>query len=98
MVKDVEADLNKAIELGFVRRLRDQHHMFEVRRIIKAFIDAQWLADFDAKLAEYLDDGQQSTDSSVEVRAAGAPGGGTAVVNHGEDNAGRKNQGEGDSR
>jgi hypothetical protein len=24
-----------------------------VRRIIKAFVDAQWLADFDERLAEY---------------------------------------------
>ncbi|WP_069387490.1 DUF4194 domain-containing protein [Cellulosimicrobium cellulans] len=28
---------------------------FEVRRILKAFVDAQWLADFDARLAQYLD-------------------------------------------
>jgi hypothetical protein len=27
--------------------------MIEVRRIIKAFVDAQWLADFDQRLAEY---------------------------------------------
>jgi hypothetical protein len=27
--------------------------MFEVRRILKAFVDAQWLADFDARLASY---------------------------------------------
>jgi hypothetical protein len=27
--------------------------MIEVRRIIKAFIDAQWLADFDQRMAEY---------------------------------------------
>jgi hypothetical protein len=26
---------------------------FEVRRILKAFVDAQWLADFDARLAAY---------------------------------------------
>lgn len=28
---------------------------FEVRRILKAFVDAQWLADFDARLAQYLE-------------------------------------------
>ena len=27
--------------------------MYEVRRIIKAFVDAQWLKDFDERLAEY---------------------------------------------
>jgi len=51
----VEADLNKIVELGFVRRLRGQAHTFEVRRVLKAFVDAQWLADFDERLADYLD-------------------------------------------
>ena len=27
--------------------------MYEVRRILKAFVDAQWLAEFDARLADY---------------------------------------------
>src|SRR5438105_10155778 len=27
--------------------------VFEVRRILKAFVDAQWLADFDGRLAAY---------------------------------------------
>ena len=26
---------------------------YEVRRILKAFVDAQWLAEFDARLASY---------------------------------------------
>lgn len=52
-VDQVDATLNKIAELGFIRRLRGQGQMIEVRRIIKAFIDAQWLADFDQRLAEY---------------------------------------------
>ena len=27
--------------------------MFEVRCILKAFVDAQWLAEFDRRLTEY---------------------------------------------
>lgn len=50
---DVEADLRKVVELGFARTLRDQPHTYEVRRIIKAFVDAQWLADFESRLAQY---------------------------------------------
>jgi hypothetical protein len=30
-----------------------QPKAFEVRRILKAFVDAQWLADLDARLAAY---------------------------------------------
>ena len=53
LIDQVDATLNKIAELGFIRRLRGQGQMIEVRRIIKAFIDAQWLADFDDRLAEY---------------------------------------------
>ena len=56
LIDQVDATLNKIAELGFIRRLRGQKQMIEVRRIIKAFVDAQWLADFDERLAEY---GQQ---------------------------------------
>ncbi len=53
LIDQIDSTLNKAAELGFVRRLRGQGNMIEVRRIIKAFIDAQWLADFDERLEEY---------------------------------------------
>ena len=57
LIDNVEMHLNKVIELGFVRRLKlpttGQEAMFEVRRILKAFVDAQWLADFDQRLAVY---------------------------------------------
>ena len=53
LIDQVDAHLNKIVELGFVRRLRGQEQMFEVRRILKAFVDAQWLAEFDQRLAEY---------------------------------------------
>jgi hypothetical protein len=53
LIDQVDATLNKVAELGFVRRLRGEPPMIEVRRIIKAFIDAQWLADFDQRLAAY---------------------------------------------
>lgn len=49
----IDATLAKVAELGFVRRLRGQDQMYEVRRIIKAYIDAQWLSEFDARLAAY---------------------------------------------
>lgn len=53
LIDQVDTQLNKITELGFVRRLRSQEKMFEVRRIIKAFVNAQWLGEFDQRLAEY---------------------------------------------
>jgi hypothetical protein len=49
----VESDLAKAIELGFVRRLRGDDERVEVRRLLKSFVDAQWLDAFEQKLAAY---------------------------------------------
>lgn len=53
LIDQVDSTLNKIAELGFIRRLRGQGNMIEVRRIIKAFVDAQWLADFNERLADY---------------------------------------------
>jgi hypothetical protein len=52
----VDTYINKVVELGFLRRMKPvagQTTAFEVRRILKAFVDAQWLADFDTRLAAY---------------------------------------------
>lgn len=49
----MDTHLNKVIELGFLHRLRGQEHQFEVRRILKAFVDAQWLSDFEQRLDQY---------------------------------------------
>lgn len=53
LIDQVDTHLNRIVDLGFVRRLRGQDGHFEVQRILKAFVDAQWLADFDARLAVY---------------------------------------------
>jgi hypothetical protein len=53
LIDQVDTHLNRVAELGFVRRLRDQEQMFEVQRILKAFVDAQWLAEFDTRLTAY---------------------------------------------
>ncbi|MFP5394194.1 MAG: DUF4194 domain-containing protein [Gammaproteobacteria bacterium] len=49
----IDTHLNKVVELGFLTRLRGQDNQFEVRRILKAFVDAQWLGEFDQRLAHY---------------------------------------------
>lgn len=51
----LDTQLNKIVEMGFLRRLRSKGDQFEVRRILKAFVDAQWLGDFDRRLLAYAD-------------------------------------------
>jgi hypothetical protein len=53
LTDQIDTYLNKAAELGFLRQAKTSDQVYEVRRILKAFVDGQWLAEFDAKLAEY---------------------------------------------
>jgi hypothetical protein len=53
IVDRVDTTLKQAAELGFVRQLRGQPDQWEVRRILKAYVDAQTLSDFAGKLREY---------------------------------------------
>jgi hypothetical protein len=59
LIDQVDSTIAKVVELGFLRKLKPAAGMaqpalrYEVRRIIKAFVDAQWLADFDARLEGY---------------------------------------------
>jgi Domain of unknown function (DUF4194) len=55
LIATIDAHLNKIVDLGFLRRLGGQDDHFEVRRIIKAFIDGQWLSEFDRRLSAYHD-------------------------------------------
>lgn len=59
LIDQIETHINKIVDLGFLRRLKvgaggtAGPASYEVRRILKAFVDAQWLADFDSRLAIY---------------------------------------------
>ena len=53
LTDQIDAHINKIVELGFLRPAKNSEQVYEVRRILKAFVDGQWLADFDARLAEY---------------------------------------------
>ncbi|MEG1800033.1 MAG: hypothetical protein RR214_07595, partial [Synergistaceae bacterium] len=54
MTDKIESCMAKVEELGFLHRLKDSRN-FEVQRIIKAYVNAQWLSEFDKKLEEYRD-------------------------------------------
>ena len=53
LVEQADNTIKKAVELGFLRQLRGQTDQWEVRRIIKAYVDAQTLSDFAGKLRQY---------------------------------------------
>jgi hypothetical protein len=59
LIDQVDATITKVVDLGFLRRLKpaagsaQDRGTYEVRRILKAFVDAQWLAEFDARMEVY---------------------------------------------
>jgi len=72
LIDQVDSHINKVIELGFLRKMKSNTKesskisQYEVKRIIRAYIDAQWLSEFDSKLAEYARvlSGEPATDTS----------------------------------
>lgn len=60
----IQGDINKVIQLGFLRRLRGQTDRYEVRRILKSFVDTQWLGDFEQRLAEYRAEAERKGETS----------------------------------
>lgn len=71
LIDQIDSYINKAVELGFLRPVRTAEPVYEVRRILKAFVDGQWLGDFDARLTEYsallAGDGQETDPVNTEA-------------------------------
>jgi len=58
LIDQVDTHIKKVIDLGFLRKMKvssnaDKQERYEVKRIIRAFVDAQWLSAFDQRMAEY---------------------------------------------
>lgn len=58
LLERIDTSINRIVELGFLRRLRGMDDRFEVRRILKAFVDGQWLAELDGRLKMYRAHGE----------------------------------------
>jgi hypothetical protein len=49
----VDRDINRVVELGFLRRLKGRDDTYEVHRILRSFVDAQWLGQLNERLTGY---------------------------------------------
>lgn len=57
-IAQVDATISQVAKLGFLRELRGRNATgpaWEVKRILKAYVDAQTMGDFAARLTEYAD-------------------------------------------
>jgi Domain of unknown function (DUF4194) len=51
----IDTTVKQVTELGFLRPMRRQPSHWEVRRVLKAYVDAQVLSDFAGKLRDYAE-------------------------------------------
>jgi hypothetical protein len=51
--EQIDTHIRKVVDMGFLRELTEQKETYEIRRVLKAFVDAEWLADFNERLEEY---------------------------------------------
>ena len=53
MVADIDKHINRIEKMGFLRRLRGSEDHFEVQRILRSFVNAEWLHHFNERLNMY---------------------------------------------
>lgn len=63
LARYIDSHINRIVDLGFLHKLRGTADQYEVRRILRAFVDGQWLSQFDQRLEAYLAD-DRGTDES----------------------------------
>ncbi len=65
------ADILRAIkrveEMGFLRQLKNKKSQYEILSLIRGFVDAQWLEDFNDKLLEYKKHLEEGNEQVGEV-------------------------------
>ena len=107
VVERIDAHLNRIVDLGFLRRMKAEsgaaarggQTTYEVRRILKAFVDAEWLAELDARLAAYRAELAGSGDGGEdegESESEGAGSGQGKVEGAGKDKGAGKDEGTGE--
>jgi len=60
MVDRIDTALRRIIDMGFVRTLDTQKDTYEVKRILRAFVDADCISSLDEKLETYREHGSES--------------------------------------
>ena len=53
MIDKVDTTIKQVADMGFLRLLQGSSDQWEVRRVLKAYVDAETLGDYAAKLEEY---------------------------------------------
>ena len=75
LLDQLDQNISKLVKLGFLRQMKQSGGKrtghYEVRRIIKAFVDGKWLNEFDKRLAQYAEHSEGTSNSANKEKAGG---------------------------
>jgi len=61
----VDRDIGRVVDLGFLRPLKGRDDTYEVRRILRSFVDAHWLGQLNERLAAYAEHAGESLEGEA---------------------------------
>jgi hypothetical protein len=70
----IATDIARLAELGYLKRMRSTEDTWEVRRIIKAIVTADWISEWGEKLLRQQSDAQTADEAIDESLAVDLPG------------------------
>ena len=53
LADEIDRHISRTEEMGFLRQLKENENLYEVRRILRAFVNADWLAQLEALYREH---------------------------------------------
>jgi len=57
LLKEIDATIKKVQDIGFLKKIKSDEEIYEIKSSIKAFVDGFWLDEFDKRLKEYKEAG-----------------------------------------
>jgi len=70
----IATDIARLAELGYLKRMRSTEDTWEVRRIVKAIVTADWISEWGEKLLRQQSDAQTAEEAIDESLAVDLPG------------------------
>ncbi len=69
LVDRIVRDIANVVDLGFLKPMKGRSDSYEVRRILRSFVDAQWLGELNQRLTAYATHGREGSAASKEAGA-----------------------------
>lgn len=67
LVDRIARDIAAVVDFGFLKPMKGRSDSYEVRRILRSFVDAQWLGDLNDRLTAYATHGREGSAVSEEA-------------------------------